>query len=165
MKKIARLALAFTTIMSLSGSAMAFRNDCMYKVTSSTGLRSVNLGYMVAQLEEHVVENPWDSLCSHHVNWFFGGAGPTAVAQLRILERMTFEWGDCYAASYQFTDSMLSIDQHENNYGITTHGQITPLCSLQAVSDPANGVIVGMVKYSPLSSAKQLKLTPDCHGP
>ncbi|MGK3989044.1 hypothetical protein WME99_38725 [Sorangium sp. So ce136] len=161
MKKIARLALAFTTIMSLSGSAMAMRNDCMYKVTSSTGLRSVNLGYMVAQLEEHVVESPWDSVCSHHVNWFFGGGGPTAVAQLRILERMTFEWGDCYAASYQYTDSMYSTDPAERNYGITTHGQISPLYSLQGMSDPANGVMVGMVKYSPLSSAKQIKLTPN----
>ncbi|WP_437689511.1 hypothetical protein [Sorangium sp. So ce176] len=165
MNKIARLALAFAVVTSVSGSAMAMRNDCIYKVTTSTGLRQVSVGYMMAQLEEHLLTSPWDPVCSNHVNWFSGGGGPVGVAQSRMLYSPTFEWGDCYAASYQFTQGYIQVDPQENNYGITAHGQIQPISSFHGTMDPVNGVGVALMKYSPLSSAKQIKMTPECQGP
>ncbi|WP_437734199.1 hypothetical protein [Sorangium sp. So ce1335] len=164
MKKIARYALAFAVVTSVSGSAMALRNDCLYRVSTSTGLRTLPNGYWVAQLEEHVMVSPFDPKCSNHVNWYSEGGGPIAVAQSRMFYTPSFEWGDCYAASYQFTHGSIEADPHENNYAITANGQVSPMFSFYGMSDH-NGVIAAMIKFSPLSSARRVKLTAECHGP
>lgn len=161
MKKFARYALAFATITSMSGSAMALRNDCGYDAETSSGLRMVKVGTMVAAYEEQLMPNLYESYCSHRINWFNGPNGaPVTVAKLRVMESMTFEEGDCYSATWYFTNSMVSADPATRNQAYDIRGQIAPLYSLHFNTDPLNGVGVGMYKTNAVGLPKQLRLTP-----
>ncbi|MGK3997930.1 hypothetical protein [Sorangium sp. So ce1024] len=162
MKKFARYALAFAVVTSVSGSAMALRNDCAYKAETSSGLRMVNIGSWVAAYEEQLMPNMYESYCSHRINWFNGPNGaPVSVAKLRVMESTTFEDQDCYSATWYYTNSIVSADPATRNQAFDQRYQIVPLYSLHFNTDPWNGVGVGMYKTTPVGAPKQLRLTPD----
>ncbi|WP_148314663.1 hypothetical protein [Sorangium cellulosum] len=161
MKKIARLALAFAAVMSVSGSAMAINQACGYDVVLKNGLRKIPAGKFACGLAEQSGDL-WRDDCVFACKWGVMAAPGAAVsANLILRQATTLGHFDCDMISYQFTDSDICMDSFGPNYGIDTKWQKAILASFIAMEDGENGVMKSVLRYySPLSFALTGTFTP-----
>ncbi|WP_437724560.1 hypothetical protein [Sorangium sp. So ce861] len=161
MKKIARWALAFAAVMSVSGSAMAINQACGYDVVLKNGLRKIPAGKFACGLAE-TSGDLWNDKCVFACKWGVMAAPGAAVsANLILHQATTLGHQDCDMISYQFTDSDICMDTFAPNYGIDTRWQKAILASFIAMEDGHNGVMKSVLRYhSPLSFALTGTFTP-----
>ncbi|WP_437590013.1 hypothetical protein [Sorangium sp. So ce1000] len=166
MKNFARWALAFATVTSISGSAMAIRNDCIYDVAMKTGLRKVPLGNTVFQLAEQA-GTPFNDECGYVGKWGVVAApGAAVVANLFLRQATTIGSNDCDWNSFYFTDGSISLlpPPFPPSTGITSRFQKAPLCNFVGMEDDVTGTIKATAQFfSSLSMPVPVTFVPHCY--
>ncbi|XXT19816.1 hypothetical protein WME94_57305 [Sorangium sp. So ce429] len=162
MKKIARWALAFAAVMSVSGSAMALPEGTGYKVVINTGMRKIDVGQAAFTWLEQYGSLFGDS-CACAVKWC-NSAGLPSCTNLLVQEELTSFAQDCeYRALYP-EDATVVLDTTYDNWGFDSRQQKKRVARMSAMQDGTNGVIKGVCQYgSVLSMAYSLTLTPITH--
>ncbi|WP_437755956.1 hypothetical protein [Sorangium sp. So ce1389] len=162
MKKIARWALAFAAVVSVSGSAMALPEGVGYKVVMNTGMRKINVGQVAFTWLEQGA-SLFNDTCACAVKWC-NDAGLPSCANMLVHEELTSYDQDCeYRALYP-ADATITIDPGYDNWGFDSRQQKKRVARLSAMQDGTNGVIKGVCQYgSVLSMAYSLTMTPTTH--
>ena len=167
MKNFARWALAFATVTSISGSAFAIRNDCLYNVAMKTGLRKVPVGTTVFQLAEQA-GTPFNDECGYVGKWGVVAApGAAVVANLFLAQATTIGNSDCDWNSVFFADGairLLPTPDFPPSSGITSRLQKAPLCNFVGMEDDISGNIKATVQFfSSLSMPVPVTFAPHCY--
>ncbi|WP_437622678.1 hypothetical protein [Sorangium sp. So ce1151] len=161
MKKIARWALAFAAVISVSGSAMALPEGVGYKVVLNTGLRKLPVGQVAFTMLEQGA-SLFNDTCVCAVKWC-NEAGLPTCANMLVHEELTSYDQDCdYRALYPAT-AAITNDPAYDNWGFDSRQQKKRVARMSAMQDD-NGVIKGVCQYgSVLSMAYSLTMTPTTH--
>ncbi|AUX38522.1 MULTISPECIES: hypothetical protein [Sorangium] len=162
MKKIARWALAFAAVMSVSGSAMAVREDCGYSVTISNGIRKIPAGVAGFALSEQVGDLFNDG-CIYAGRWGVTAVpGAATFANLFIHQTTTMGMPDCVANSYSYAGGAISlVPGPVVSYGIDSRYQKARLATCVGMEDDWNGVIKLVCQYhTPMSLPYPVTFTP-----
>ncbi|WP_437326793.1 hypothetical protein [Sorangium sp. So ce381] len=174
MKNFARWVLAFATVTSISGSALAIRNDCLYNVSMKTGLRKVPVGTTVFQLAEQA-GTPFNDECGYVGKWGVVAApGAAVAANIFLRQQTTIGNNDCDWNSFYFTDGSISLlptvpippstVAFPPSSGITSRLQKAPLCNFVGMEDDFTGTIKATIQfYSSLSMPVPVTFAPHCY--
>ncbi|WP_437484965.1 hypothetical protein WME75_46315 [Sorangium sp. So ce1014] len=153
MKKIARWALAFATVMSVSGSAMAMHP--VYKVFVARGGVEKPAGHWVNMFLEE--DSGYDLGCVYKTRWANSLPGVYSTSTtLSVIEHMSSsQFLNCneYGADLQSVSMISLIDGN----GFDANGQLKKLFHLVVALDEY-GTGKGLCKFTPFGFAQQLSL-------
>jgi hypothetical protein len=151
MKNFARWALAFATVTSISGSAMAVRNDLAYVVTAKSGLRAapLNVGIAAFQLVEQ--SGPFLDRCCYAARWGVAtGPGAAQFGNLFVCQTTVIGRADCDMNSFWFTDGKIELDTDPGvppSVGINTRLQKATICNFSGIEDEDSGKIKAVITF------------------
>ncbi|WP_437577425.1 hypothetical protein [Sorangium sp. So ce887] len=162
MKKIARWALAFAAVVSVSGSAMALPEGLVYKITLNTGLRKVPSGKVAFTWVEQA-GSMWNDTCVSAVKWCTDYGLPSCSNML-VHEELTSLDQDCEYRAVFPADATIYNDPLYENWGYNSRQQKTRVARLSAMQDGANFVIKGVCQFnSALSMAQSFAMVQATH--
>ncbi|WP_437676286.1 hypothetical protein [Sorangium sp. So ce131] len=161
MKKFARWALAFASVMSIPTSAMALPEFTQYQVCLSNGARIVDLGFVVFTYIEQVAA-PFGDLCRHQGKWCNFAALATCT-NTYVAEELSIMNQACDENSLFPADTNISLDPlvpPESHWAFNKFQMKVRIHRLNLTQDSFTGVIKGLAQYHPLAVAYPIKFTP-----
>lgn len=160
MKKIARWALAFSAVMSIQGSAMAFV-ETAWTVTSSKGYQDVHLGTWLSMYVKEADGMVYG--CEHKVKWMSSpGANYRMSTNLHLLEYPDARNFSCDELAYEVSTSLLYVnpDPALVSYGFTHSMQKAKIFHLVLTCDEYGPVCHGLMRYSPMGFNYKISAKP-----
>lgn len=161
MKKIARWALAFAAVMSMSGGAMALPQGKLMKVVGNNGRLHVPVGTWISN---YVMESDHDPLvtgCVHAVKWSRKDFLVRSTT-LHLLETLPFPYYSCQEAAEICTPSSFIHDPSTPipSYGFDVYGHQKPIYHLMGTMDEVSCVAKFIYSFSPLEMARYMTVSP-----
>jgi hypothetical protein len=167
MKKFARWALAFATVTSISGSAMAIRNDCHYEVTAKSGLRAMPLSVGIAAFQLVEQSGPFLDKCCYAARWGAPIApGAAQFGNLFVCQTTVIGRADCDMNSFWPVDGKVELNTDPGvppSVGINTRLQKATICNFSGIEDEDSGKIKAVITFgNPWAMPVSHTFSPKC---
>jgi hypothetical protein len=161
MKKIARWALAFATVMSIPASAMALVGDQLYKVDVLNGAYSYPCGE-VRWTYDQPVQTPYGAdMCAFFGRWKNLSPLPT-IASMYVEEASSAGYDDCNWNAYVGFPSTITLSSTlypDASYGFDKFQYKHKLFRM-ILGESYDGAMHGMMQYHPAAIGWGVSMKP-----